>query len=101
MCGGARGHRRPTVPGRVTTHGATGERRRAVIPCDAATTVVIMSESGTVDDPLAGWDPRRRAALERLRQRFKEAGGDKVSLADELIAERRLEAAVEDGSIGK
>jgi hypothetical protein len=63
--------------------------------------VVIMSERGAVDDPLAGWDPRRRAALERPRQRFKETGGDKVSLADELIAERRLEAAVEDGSIGK
>ncbi len=89
------------VPGRVTNQAATGERRRAVIPCDAATTVVIMSESGTADDPLAGWDPRRRAALERLRQRFKEAGGDQVSLVDELIAERRLEAAVEDGSIGK
>jgi hypothetical protein len=75
---------------------------QALVPWGGArTTVVIMSESGTADDPLAGWDPRRRAALERLRQRFKEAGGDKVSLADELIAERRLEAAVEDGSIGK
>ncbi len=60
-----------------------------------------MSESGAVDDPLAGWDPRRRAALERLRRRFKEAGGDDVSLVDELIAERRLEAAAEDGSNGK
>ncbi len=61
-----------------------------------------MSESGAVeDDPLAGWDPRRRAALERLRRRFREAGGDDVSLVDELIAERRLEAAAEDGSIGK
>ncbi len=68
----------------------------------AATTVVIMGESGAAeDDPLRGWDPRRRAALERLRQQFKEAGGDQVSLVDELIAERRLEAAVEDGSIGK
>jgi hypothetical protein len=57
-----------------------------------------MSESGPVeDDPLAGWDPRRRAALERIRRQFKEAGGDKVSLVDELIAERRLEAAAEDG----
>ena len=49
------------------------------------------------DDPLAGWDPRRRAALEALWQAFKEAGGDAVSLSDELIAERRLEAAAEDG----
>jgi hypothetical protein len=68
---------------------------------DATTTVVIRSESGPAEDPLAGWDPRRRAALERLRRRFQEAGGDKVSLADELIAERRREAAAEDGSIGR
>jgi hypothetical protein len=57
-----------------------------------------MSENGPVeDDPLAGWDPRRRAALERIRRQFKEAGGENVSLVDELIAERRLEAAAEDG----
>ena len=57
-----------------------------------------MSVNGPVeDDPLAGWDPRRRAALERIRRQFKEAGGDNVSLVDELIAERRLEAAAEDG----
>jgi hypothetical protein len=49
------------------------------------------------DDPLAGWDPRRRAALESLWQACKDAGGDEVSLSDELIAERRLEAAAEDG----
>ena len=48
-------------------------------------------------DPLAGWDPRRRAALEALWQAFREAGGDEVSLSDELIAERRIEAAAEDG----
>jgi hypothetical protein len=61
-----------------------------------------MSESGTAeDDPLRGLDPRRRAALERIRREFKEAGGaggDRVSLSDELIAERRLEAAAEDGN---
>jgi hypothetical protein len=51
------------------------------------------------DDPLAGWDPRRRAALESLWQAFKDAGGDEVSLSDELIAERRIEAAAEDGII--
>ena len=55
-----------------------------------------MSASGPAEDPLAGWDPRRRAALERIRRQFKEAGGDKVRLVDELIAERRREAAAED-----
>ena len=55
-----------------------------------------MSESGTADDPLAGWDPRRHAALQRIRRRFQEAGGDKVSLVDELLAERHMEAAAED-----
>ena len=49
------------------------------------------------DDPLTGWHPRRRAALEALWQAFKDAGGDKVSLSDELIAERHLEAAAADG----
>lgn len=53
--------------------------------------------TATNDDPLAGWGPRRRAALEALWQAVKEAGGDEVSLSDELIAERRLEAAAEDG----
>jgi hypothetical protein len=62
----------------------------------AGTTAVIMSESGAVEDPLAGWDPRRRAALERLWARFDAAVGEDVSLSDELIAERRLEAAAED-----
>jgi len=59
-----------------------------------------MGESGQVeDDPLAGWDPRRRAALERIRRQFKEAGGDNMSLVDELIAERRRHAAIEDGDL--
>jgi hypothetical protein len=61
-----------------------------------ATTLLIMTTAAN-DDPLAGWDPRRRAALESLWQAFKDAGGDEVSLSDELIAERRLEAAAEDG----
>jgi len=30
-----------------------------------------VSERGTVEDPLAGWDPRRRASLERIWQRFR------------------------------
>lgn len=61
-----------------------------------------MSESGPAeDDPLRGWDPRRRAALERIWQEFENAVGAMVSLGDELIAERRLEAAGEDSSIGK
>src|SRR3712207_9146258 len=54
-----------------------------------------MSESGTVEDPLAGWDPRRRASLERLWERFRDAAGE-VRLSNELVAERRLEAAAAD-----
>jgi hypothetical protein len=54
-----------------------------------------MSERGAVEDPLAGWDPRRRASLERLWQRFREAAGD-VRLSDELVAERRQDTATAD-----
>jgi hypothetical protein len=53
--------------------------------------------STAADDPLAGWDPRRRAALQRIRAIFRAAGGEQVSLSDELVAERRLAAAAEDG----
>jgi hypothetical protein len=60
-----------------------------------ADTLVIMSN--TADDPLARWDPRRRAALQRIRAIFTAAGGAQVSLSDELVAERRLAAAAEDG----
>jgi hypothetical protein len=56
-----------------------------------------MSTTDATDDPLAGWDPRRRAALQELWNLFDEAGGKDVSLSDELIAERRLAAAAEDG----
>ena len=45
-----------------------------------------------VDDPLTGWDPRRRAALERLWEVFAAAGGQVASLSDELISERRADA---------
>jgi hypothetical protein len=51
-----------------------------------------MSESGTAEDPLAGWDPRRRAALERLWTRFQQSAGG-VRLSDEVIADRRRETA--------
>ena len=54
-----------------------------------------MSEA-PVDDPLAGWDPRRRAALERLWDTFAAAGGQETSLSEELIGERRAEAKAED-----
>ena len=37
----------------------------------------------------------RKQAIERLQQRLRELTKDKRSLADELIAERRLEAARE------
>ena len=51
-----------------------------------------------VDDPLVGWDPRRRAALERLWDTFAAAGGGEAKLSDELIGERRAEAEAEDRS---
>jgi hypothetical protein len=57
---------------------------------------LIMSTAGSQEDPLAGWDPRRRAALDRIRRQFKDAGGDHINLVDELLAERHLEAAAED-----
>lgn len=57
---------------------------------------LIMSTAGSQEDPLAGWDPRRRAALDRIRRQFKSAGGDRINLVDELLAERHLEAAAED-----
>ena len=47
------------------------------------------------NDPLAGWDPRRRAALERLWRRFSEAS-DGVRLSDEVIADRRREVPAAD-----
>jgi hypothetical protein len=55
-----------------------------------------MSTAGSQEDPLAGWDPRRRAALERIRRQFKDAGGDQIDLVDELLSERRMEAAAQD-----
>jgi hypothetical protein len=54
-----------------------------------------MSTAGSQEDPLAGWDPRRRAALERIRSQFKDAGGDQINLVDELLSERRMEAAAQ------
>ena len=48
-----------------------------------------------VDDPLAGWDPRRRAALERLWGQFLKASGG-VRLSDELIADRHREVTAAD-----
>jgi hypothetical protein len=55
-----------------------------------------MSEATPGDDPLTGWDPRRRAALEKVWASFSAAGGDTENLSDELISERRAEAAAED-----
>jgi hypothetical protein len=60
-------------------------------------TISIVSEAGAAaDDPLLGWDPRRRAALERLWETFAAAGGEGASLSEELISEHRAEAAAED-----
>ncbi len=66
-----------------------------VKPCGWRLLSDLMSESGTVQDPLAGWDPRRRAALERLWERFGEASGG-VRLSDEVIADRRREVTATD-----
>jgi hypothetical protein len=57
---------------------------------------LIMSTAGSREDPLAEWDPRRRAALERIRRQFKDAGGDQIDLVDELLSERHMEAAAQD-----
>ena len=54
-----------------------------------------MSEA-PVDDPLVGWDPRRRTALERLWETFAAAGGNGTNLSGELISERQAEAEAED-----
>ena len=61
---------------------------------------LIMSTAGSQEEPLAGWDPRRRAALERIRRQFKAAGADQIDLVDELLAERRMEAAAQDHTRG-
>lgn len=54
-----------------------------------------MSASSSGAEPLAGWDPRRRAALEAIWDQFRDAAGN-VSLSDELIGDRRREAAADD-----
>jgi uncharacterized protein (DUF427 family) len=59
-----------------------------------------MSESGMVEDPLAEWDPRRRAALERLWRRFQDAAGG-VRLSDEVIADRRRESSSVEAASGE
>lgn len=46
-------------------------------------------------------DPRRRAALKEAWAMFAEAGGKDRNLADELVAERRAEAALEDQALGR
>lgn len=55
-----------------------------------------MTEAKPEADPLVGWDPRRRQALERLWATFAAADGRDASLGDELISERRAEARAED-----
>jgi hypothetical protein len=47
---------------------------------------MLIMRTAANDDPLAGWDPRRRAALEASWQAFKVAGGDQVGPGDELIS---------------
>lgn len=55
-----------------------------------------MSEATSEADPLAGWDPRRRKALEQLWATFASSDGHGANLGDELIRERRAEALAED-----
>lgn len=55
-----------------------------------------MSGVDAVDDPLAGWDPRRREALEKVWKLFARHKSRQSNLSDELVAERRLEAEAED-----
>lgn len=55
-----------------------------------------MNEASSQADPLVGWDPRRRQALERLWVTFAASDGRHATLGDELISERRAEAHVED-----
>jgi hypothetical protein len=81
--------------GHPRQHTLAGTRRSCRPEAAQADTLVIMSN--TADDPLARWDPRRRAALQRIRAIFTAAGGAQASLSDELVAERRLAAAAEDG----
>ena len=49
---------------------------------------------------MAGWDPRRRAALEAVWDQFQHAAGN-VSLSEELIADRRREVAAEDAPLAE
>jgi hypothetical protein len=56
------------------------------------------SSSFAGGEPLVGWDPRRRAALKAVWDQFQRAAGD-VSLSEELIADRRREAAAEDARL--
>jgi hypothetical protein len=43
-----------------------------------------------------GWDPGRRATLERLWDASSVAGGADIRLSDELVAERRAETKAEE-----
>ena len=72
-------------------------QQRPLVRYSTFATLGIMTDAGHVDEPLAAWDPRRRAALARAWETFANAGGQSVHLSDELIAERRAEAAIEDG----
>lgn len=59
-----------------------------------------MTASASGAEPLAGWDPRRRAALEAVWDQFQHAAGN-VSLSEELIADRRREVAAEDAPLAE
>ena len=70
-----------------------GDRRDRVV---LATKFGMDMGDGTVARGAPGYVRRAvRASLERLWKRFREAAGE-VRLSDELVAERRLEAAAAD-----
>lgn len=81
-------------PGAVCIRSLTGAN--SSVGARWGATVGDMSEASPLDDPLAGWEPRRREALERLWDAFSDAGARERSLSDELISERRADAEVED-----
>ena len=82
---------------RVIPRQRTGEGRP--VDGDHVATVGDMADAPEVDDPLSGWDPQRRAALTHLWQLFDRTGARGANLADELMAERRREAAADDDEI--
>ena len=75
---------------------ALSRRRSRAATAAGATTLAVMSQAPSGSDPLAGLDPRRREALESLWATFTKAGVNERKVSEELISDRRMEAAAED-----